>query len=288
MQLQEAFPGKPTYVGEQSVVTLSLPEIPTKEKQEVRMVLGDLNNQWEDRFGHSYSSVVAKMVPEANLRNRVTKAQQKKQNRVTKRKIVDHINKQFAENQTLTVLVEGESMQAYKRKRYAMSFEKPTSPSKRIKLHSPSDSSQTWSHEDATALPQSHPPNVKICWDQSARHLYIPGKNAGQVLKEYAIKQGFNVLSLECKSSPPPKRIRRTKKKLPGRKISTPSLPTPAAIRAEKQEFIANGILSIGEPCSPYKLTRTVVTKEGEVQTKECTLVHGKKAITLGNTQETS
>ena len=83
--------------------------------------MGDLNKQWEDRYGHSYSSVLAKLAPDANLTKK-TKLEQKQQNRNIKRKIVHHINQQLSENATLTVLAEAESMQAYRRKRNSMSF----------------------------------------------------------------------------------------------------------------------------------------------------------------------
>ncbi len=61
-------------------------------------------------------------------------------------------------------------------------------------------------------LLQSHPTGETINWSQSAKQLQIPGKNAGQVLKEYAIKQGFNVLDMEQKRSLPPPRAPRKKK----------------------------------------------------------------------------
>ena len=158
-QLQKAFPGKPVFYSEQSI-SLSLPVTPSHsktEKLEVRRVLGDLNRQWENRYGHSYSSVVTKLAPEANLTKKKTKLELKQQNRKTKRKIANHINQQLSENTTLTVLAEAESMQAYRRKRNAMSFEVPTTPNKNSNLHSPSDDKHTWSHEDATALLLSHP-----------------------------------------------------------------------------------------------------------------------------------
>ena len=125
----------------------------------------------------------------------------------------------------------------------------------------------------------SHPTEEKINWSQCARTLQIPGKNAGQTLKEYAEKQGFNVTAMECKSVPPPKRIRRRKKKLPGGEISTPSLPTPAAITAERKNLIASGKLSIGEPCSPYSITKSIVTADGEVATKEVEIVGRKLSL---------
>lgn len=100
-----------------------------------------------------------------------------------------------------------------------------------------------------------------------------PGGNAGQTLKEYAKKRGLDVTAMERKSSPPPTRIHRKKKKLPGGEISTPSLPTPAAITAKKQKLIASGKLSIGEPCSPYTITKSIVTADGEVTTKQIEIV---------------
>ena len=278
IQLQEAFPGKPVFYSKTSI-SLSLPETPKAEKLEVRKVLGDLNKQWDDCHGHSYSSVLAKLAPEANLTKKKTKLEQKQQNRNSKRKFVNHINQQLSENATLTVLAEAESMQAYRRKRNAMSFETPTAPSKKIKLHSTSADKHTWNHEDATTLLSSHPPEQTINWSRCARRLHIPGGNAGQTLKEYAEKQGFDVITMEQKNSPPPTRIRRKKKKLPGGEISTPSLPTQAAITAEKKDLIACGKLSIREPCSPYTVTKSVVTAEGEVITKEVEVVGRKLSL---------
>ena len=63
IQFQQAFPGKPIFYSESSI-NLSLSETPTHsdaEKHEVRKVLGDINKQWEDLYGHSYSSVLAKL-----------------------------------------------------------------------------------------------------------------------------------------------------------------------------------------------------------------------------------
>ena len=150
---------------------------------------------------------------------------------------------------------------------------------KKIKLHSPSDDKHTWSHEDATTLLLSHPSEQKINWSQCARTLHIPGGNAGQTLKEYAKRQGFDVTTMERKTSSPPTRVRRKKKKLPGGEISTPTLPTPAAITAQKKELIACGKLSIGEPCSPYTITKSIVTTDGEVTTKQVEIVGRKLSL---------
>ena len=44
----------------------------------------------------------------------------------------------------------------------------------------------------------------------------------------------------------------------------------------EKQALLASGKLSIGEPCSPYLLTKYIVTNDGEVVTNQVEL-HGRK-----------
>lgn len=46
-----------------------------------------------------------------------------------------------------------------------------------------------------------------------------------------------------------------------------PCLPTVEC--KEKQELIASGELSIGEPCTPYTMTKTVVNKEGNIAVKK-------------------
>ena len=83
VHLQETFPGKPVFQITSSI-TLSLPETSThsrKEKQEVRKVLGDLNNHWEECYGHSYSSVLPRLAPETNLTNKRTRVEWKQEDR---------------------------------------------------------------------------------------------------------------------------------------------------------------------------------------------------------------
>jgi len=99
-----------------------------------------------------------------------------------KRMLVKHINTQLAENMTMTVLAEGESLASYNRKRHSMSFEKPDTPAKKVKSHQVKKNHK-WSHDDAMILLQNFPPDQKMSWSESARTLGIPGDNAGQVLK---------------------------------------------------------------------------------------------------------
>ena len=58
--------------------------------------------------------------------------------------------------------------------------------------------------------------------------------------------------------------------------LVAPALPTPQSILDEKRQLIALGELTIGEPCSPYVITKHVVTNEGDVVNKTVEL-HGRK-----------
>lgn len=213
-QLQRAFPGKPVHnhLDSECSVSLSLPHIITNEKKEAQTVLTDLDNLWEQRHGHNLTRQLPKLAPHLHLTTKTTKIEKKRKDRNLKRKISKCISEQLGESATITVLAEAESMSAYSRKRLAMSFEKPETPSKRPKLHSPSLAKQTWDHEEAKNALKSHPQHIKINWSETACTLNIPGGNAGQILKEFAIKQGFNVNQLENRSTDSLPRLRMKKR----------------------------------------------------------------------------
>lgn len=128
-------------------VNLTLPEnvsISSKrEKQEARIVLGELNNAWENWYAHTLTSVIPSMVPQHNLVSKKTKIETKQRDRNIKKKISAHIAHQLGENATMTLLAEGESLSSYKRKRLSMSFEE--GPVKKPISHSPTLDNQTWS-----------------------------------------------------------------------------------------------------------------------------------------------
>jgi len=256
-------------------VSLDLKDMET-EKQEVRTVLRDLDNIWTEKYNHSFSSAIPSLAPSANLTTKLTKQEKKKKDRQTKRKISKHIGSQLSENATLTLLAEGDSLQSYNRKRLAMSFEKPESPAKRTKSHTRSEQNQNWNREDAMELLTSHPSDQKINWTQAAKSLNIQVGNPGQELKKFAVDKGLDILALDQRTSEPPPRVRAVHKKLPGGEISTPALPTVNKIREEKRSLIDDSTLSIGEPCSPYDITKTVVSPDGDVVTN-ITKICGRK-----------
>ena len=154
-----------------------------------------------------------------------------------KRKIVTHINDHFSTNTTMSVLAEAESLASYRRKRLALSYENPTT-SQRPKSHSPNEQNMGWDADGAMKELESFPPTQKIDWSAMARRYNIPGKNAGQVLKERAKKHGIDTSSLHQSANITPI-IRRCKCRLTGGEIAMPKSPhsKPHQGRAEKNSF---------------------------------------------------
>ena len=115
-------PGKPVFEA-QPLITLSLPSQVSgskkREKEEARAVLGELNEQWENRYDHKLTSAIPTVAPQYNLTERKSKSER---NRQVKRQISQHIAHQLGENATISHLAEAESLSSYRRKRLSMSF----------------------------------------------------------------------------------------------------------------------------------------------------------------------
>lgn len=184
----------------------------------------------------------------------------------------EHINTQFAQTAALTTLAEDESLKGYQRKRKAQSFETPVEPKKK-KSHSPSMENIAWDTQKALDDLRMWPQDQLINWSKFAREHGIPGKNGGQVIKEFAENHGVDVHKLDGRT--PKRRVRAHRKKLPGNEISTPANPTTSAIKQEWASMIQSGKLAIGEACAPFKLTQFIVNN-GRVESTEVT-VFGRK-----------
>ena len=267
--LQKAFPGKPMYTPPPPMITF--PKTPNTKQQEKdlgRKVLQELNSIWEDQFDRPITNAIPKIFPESNLTTKESRLKKKQKDRIQKRKIVEQVNKQLAKNATMTVLAEAESLSSYKRKRLPYSFDEPTPP-KRFKSHSPNQENLGWDVTTAIETLKNVSPLEKINWSSMARQFNIPQKNGGQVLKEMAQKHGIDTALLEhSRNTCTTPRLRRKKAKLQGGEISMPSLPTTQVIREDRQQLIDSGELSIGEPCSPYILTKSIVNNDGNVESK--------------------
>ena len=173
----------------------------------------------------------------------------------------------------MSVLAEGESLSSYNRKRLALSFEPPPQ-AKRKKSHSPSERNLTGDIEGAMDELRNLPEGETINWSALARKHSIPQKNGGQILKQIAEDRGIDMSKVHQQRVIPHQR--KCKKRLPGGEISIPCLPTKGEIMDEKKRLVESGELTIGEPCTPYVMTKCIVNSEGEIEVRP-TEICGRK-----------
>ena len=259
LSLQQAFPDKPIY---EPGTPITLPTLNT-EKEQAQKILADLNPVWQSHYSRTFTEAIPSVVPESNLVQKKTRIEQKKRDRTQKRNIVREINGHFRQQTSMLVLAEAESLAAYGRKRLALSYEKPETP-QTPKSHSPNEQNMSWSIDEALNDLENFPPEQIINWSAMARKHNIPGKNAGQVLKETAKKYGINTAALDQRDDTP--RVRRRKCRLPGGEICMPCLPTVQVVKEEQKQLILSGQLSVGEPCAPFALRKSILTNDGNVE----------------------
>ena len=199
-------------------------------------MLAELNPKWESKFSHTFTEALTTVVPEYK---------QKENKDHKSERLLVRLMTTFQKNATMSVLAEAESMASYSRKRLALSYERPTTP-KRRKSHSPKEANMSWDIDGAMEELENFPPNQKINWSSMARMYEIPQKNAGQVLKETAVKHGIHTSTLEQSNNALcTPRIRRHKCRLSGGEVSMPCLPTVGIIKEERRQLVLSGELNI-------------------------------------------
>lgn len=151
----------------------------------------------------------------------------------------------------IAVLTEDEFIRGYKRK-WKQQFFDNTPPAKqpKTKSHSPDFSTVTWDKVKVLLDLQNHPTAPPpINWKQFATQHRVTGKNAGQIVKEFAQKSGIDTVQLDGRQLDQA-RMRVCRRKLVGGEISSAATPTPANLK-EWQKMIHSGELSLGRPCVP-------------------------------------
>ena len=93
-----------------------------------------------------------------------------------------------------------------------------------------------------------------INWSQVAREHGIPGKNAGQVVKEFTASASIDTSSIVTPKRKPT--VRPRKRKLPGTEVSIPSNPPIKTIEANIHSMISSGRFTLGDECAPYTITK--------------------------------
>ena len=275
--LQTKFPQGPYFELPLPILTIKKDEMKQLGKSiTTRKVFSELNSSFSETFGQNFTDAIAND-REVPLQMKPTANERKKKLRSIYRKCRDQENKCRQKTAAIAVLAEDNSMRSYQRKRMLQRFETP--PSKRsrtnvTKTHSPDFSKVSWNKqavlEDLQAQPSAPP---AINWQKFAQEHNIPGRNCGQVVKEFAMKSGIDTSRLECGTPHP--RIRACKRTLPGSEISSGSDPTPTTIKEEWSKMVASGELSLGVPCIPFRLVK-FSTKNGELIRKEIQ-VEGRK-----------
>ena len=106
-----------------------------------------------------------------------------------------------------------------------------------------------------------------INWSEFAREHNIPGRNGGQVAKEYAEENGIDVFNLDNRREKT--RIIARKLKMTGG-VSVPTHSTVTQIKEDFSKMITDGTLTLGEPCHPHTLVR-YSTSGGTLTRKELT-----------------
>ena len=81
---------------------------------------------------------------------------------------------------------------------------------------------------------------TKLNWSALARKYNVPGRNGGQVLKEYAQRHGVNTYQLDGLEQQ--KRDRQRKLKMPGGEISVPCAGTMEEVKEVWKRQINEGV----------------------------------------------
>ena len=270
---QKQFPLKPIFQPS-SVLTFDqdmVQQMP--EKQLVQATLDQLDQVFQEGYHHSFTEAAIKH-GKRQLERKRSKNEKKKERRTLLKKCRDEMTTQLTENTPMMVLAENESLNSYKRKRALQTFEEAPSTKKCKTTHSPNFETVEWDKgrvlDDLQSLPQDQTP---INWSKFAKEHGVKGSNAGQIVKELATSHGIDTYQLDRRT--PTRKKRCQKKRLPGGEISVPTNLTPQAVKKSWDDLIDSGELILGEPCSPYTLTR-YTTKEGKTIAKEVT-VYGRK-----------
>ena len=271
--LQMTFPQQPHYT--ESILSVNTNGLSALgKKQATRQALAEINTSFSTVFDTDFKELLVKH--DRELQKKPSAAEKKKERRSIYRKVRDQENKSLVRSAAVSVLTEDESQRAYQRKRKRQYFETPPPPKRqKTKSHSPDFSNVTWNKEEVLHDLQNHPQAPPpINWQQFARDHNITGRNAGQVVKEFAKHSEIDTAKLDGKTTDTP-RSRSHKRKLMGKEISVPSTPTPETIRNEWKQMIQSGEISIGVSCVPYQMDK-YITNNGQLEHVEV-VVLGRK-----------
>ena len=170
-------------------------------------------------------------------------------------------------NAGVSFLAENESLRSYQRKRLSQSFELKQPGMNRS--HVPCEEVLSRYRDVVLEKLSQWPEDEVVNWTELARQCSIENKNKGQIAKSIAEKNGIPASRL-CSTRKASRR--HSKAKL---LVSIPAMPTAAIIKDDINALIETGELRLGEPCSPFTLTKSNVV-DGVIEHKN-TIVYGRK-----------
>ena len=276
-QLQQAFPGK-TYTGNGNTSLAELfasggPKIATTQE-----ILAELEPAYQEEFGESFIDAVIE-VPGSEVQKNPTPVEKKREKRRIQRDCKNKIEDNYNQTDAMDILAGGMSMSRYKRLRLSQSFESPEAKRARStaiptkKKHSPTLQETKWDKEQVLRDLRNFPTDQQINWSKFAREHNVPGKNNGQVLKEFADENGIDTFQLDKREKGT--RVRAKKLRLPGNDISVPVHTAPDTIKQQVDDMIKSGEFMLGEQCNPNTIEKVTI-KNGQIK-KDISTVYGRK-----------
>ena len=220
--------------------------------------VAELNRAFGSEVNRSFTDTLL-TVKSLGFDRRKTSNERRQEKRKLHREVKQQVTEHFAATAAITMLTEGDSKREYHRKRMAQSYHTPEAPPK-AKKHSPDFSKVSWDTEALEETLLNWPSETVMNWSAVARQHGIQGGNAGQIVKEFA--QSRNITSI---ATPQRKATKRPcRRKLTGTGISIPANPPLRKIEADIQQMLASGRFSLGEECTPYKITKYTL-KDGKL-----------------------
>ena len=120
------------------------------------------------------------------------------------RRCTKHLEDEIDSRVAIHVLVENQSLSAYKRMRILQSFETPEAKRERYAIcppknrkHSPTFNHVTWDKERLHHTLSTWPDNTIINWTKTSKGTWNSSKNGGQIVKEFARERGIDTEHLD-------------------------------------------------------------------------------------------
>ena len=126
-----------------------------------------------------------------------------------------------------------------------------------------------WNKENVEKDLRDWPVGTKMNWTHFGEEHSVPGKNKGQVVKEFAKAIGIDTKALDGREEG--ERTRRRRLRMPGGEICVPTHLNSMKIWEEIHQRIAEGRYLIGEPCVESVLVR-YKAEDGSVKREEITI----------------